>query len=631
MRSAKLRGVVLAALVQSACGSSKNSTANSSQDPGALVAVAINSTVGVLLDEIPQTLRDRAAQDLLAKPTTFWSARANRQLKLTAYRLVFRQGFYAKMKYMGKDALPLPPDSIWNITFNGPARRGTTQDGHDYVMIDYSMNSTILTDANSPGQSEPALANGSGKWAETFTLPLDPELVFQRTRFACLDEAQFPPQSVDSEEVDSFYDDSCGVEKTLTQTGCHQTELPTMSCTQALTAKIGSITTNLNYTRLTWDPNLANSVRVGPLTNMSGSNLTPEQWEFRINRIIYRYIPPNDCSLVEQCVGGSGWRRLMQFSTADRNTGTTPLNIGAIDYFNALDGGGTALSQHNVFEWSACHHHYHFTHYGSFSFNNDQGLTHKRGFCLQATDRFSNIEQSPLPNPYANCWFQGIMAGWVDEYKAGLPCQWIDVTSVDTSKKPVTGPLTFVSNPDGFLCEGTPILDSSGNQEWVPTSFLSSTGQPVDKPACNYYSTPTDPNAWLSDNTDTYNTTVPSPGNGYVTTACTHDEIGPLRNCSFSSQSSGTCTPGAQTTVHCTLPAGSAAQVARVCDYSIALATGIPCTYQDSLANTNIDPAGTDVTFTCPSGRDATEVGGHYSVYATALFNDDAPQPVSCR
>jgi hypothetical protein len=363
---------------------------------------------------------------------------------------------------------------------------------------------------------------------------------------------------------------------------------------------------------------------------MAGANLTPEAWEFRINRIIYRYIPPGDCALVEQCVGGSGWRRLLQFATADRNTGTQDLVIGSVDYFHQTDGG-TTLSQHNVFEWSACHHHYHFTHYGSFDFNNDPNANHKRGFCLQATDRFSNIEVSPLPNPYANCWYQGIMAGWVDEYKAGLPCQWFDITGVDTSKKPVTGPLTFHSNPDGFLCEGTPVLDANGNQVWGPTSFLSSTGQPVDIPECNYWSTPSDPNAWSSDNIDTYNVTVPSPGNGYVTAACTNNQIGPLRNCGFAAATGGSCTPGATVKLHCTVAAsGAAAQVARVCDYSASLNTGIPCTFQDAFANASIDPAGTDLTFTCPAARDASEPGGHYSLYTAPTFNGDASTAVTC-
>jgi hypothetical protein len=358
--------------------------------------------------------------------------------------------------------------------------------------------------------------------------------------------------------------------------------------------------------------------------------LTPEQSEFRVNRLIYRYIPANDCALVEQCVGGTGWRRLLQFATADRNTGTTNLNIGAVDYFSQNDGG-TALSQHGVFEYSACHHHYHFTHYGTFSYNNDPSTNHKRGFCLQATDRFSNIEVSPLPNPYANCWYQGIMPGWVDEYKAGLPCQWIDVTAVATSKKPVTGPLSFASNPDGFLCEGTPVLDASGNQVWQSTSFTTSTGQPVDKPACNYYSTPQDPNAWSSDNLDSYNVTVPAPGNGYVTGTCTHDQIGPLRNCGFAARTlGGACTPGAPATLHCTVPAGSAPQVARVCEYSSALGTGIPCTFQDALANVGVDAAGIDVPFTCPASRDGSEPGGRFALYNAPLYNEDAAQAISC-
>ena len=36
-------------------------------------------------------------------------------------------------------------------------------------------------------------------------------------------------------------------------------------------------------------------------------------------RIVYLYIEPTGCELVERCVGGSGWRRLLVFSTTAVN------------------------------------------------------------------------------------------------------------------------------------------------------------------------------------------------------------------------------------------------------------------------------------------------------------------------
>jgi hypothetical protein len=43
-----------------------------------------------------------------------------------------------------------------------------------------------------------------------------------------------------------------------------------------------------------------------------------------------------------------------------------------------------------------------------------------------------------------------------------------------------------------------------------------------------------------------------------------------------------------------------------------------------------VDPAGVDVPFTCPAGRDATEVGGRYSLYVAPSFNEDSAQPITC-
>jgi hypothetical protein len=597
------------------------------QDPGALVDVTMNSTVGVVLDEIPMSIRDRVAQAYVAQTSDFWTARATTQIKLAGFRLVFRQNYYP-LGMDGsptKDSLPIPLPASWKITLAGAPRR-TMVDGHDVVAVDYALATTILTTADSPGNSEPALAQAGGTWDEPFIFPVDPELVFQRTGFACMDEAEFPPNSVDSEEVDSFYDQTCGVEAMQTRTGCHYSMLPQLSCVDALTASVGKVSTNLHFVRKAWDAAAAGAARAGAITTDAGANLQVFKDEFTVNRITYRYITPDSCTLVESCVGAAGWRRLLQFATADINTGNHPLDIGGVDYFGE-DDAGTPLSQHGDFEWSACHEHFHFMHYGTFSFGGSAETTAKRGFCLQSTLRTSNDELSPLSNKYYDCSYQGVEIGWADEYKAGLECQWIDVTGEDTSMAPVTKALSFQSNPDGFLCEGLPVLDSSGSPEWLPTTFTTATGQPVDKPACTYAP------GWQDDNVDSYMVTLPVDGNGYVTAPCTRGQLGPLRNCGLTKQiDTSTCTPGAKVTLSCTVPTGAAPHALRVCETSAVLHTGIPCTFDQALATSTVDVGATPttVTFTCPSARDPKEPGGGYALYTGPAFPSDPAQPVSC-
>ena len=104
------------------------------------------------------------------------------------------------------------------MTLNGaPSRR--TVDGHDVVAVNYTFSSVLLSDEASPGVSEQRLRSVGGTWREPFTLPIDPELIMQRTGYACMDEAQFPFASVDSEEVDTFYDDTAVVEPALSKEG----------------------------------------------------------------------------------------------------------------------------------------------------------------------------------------------------------------------------------------------------------------------------------------------------------------------------------------------------------------------------------------------------------------------------
>lgn len=622
-----------------ACSSSEGPVANEpepslgqEQAPlasGALVDMSMNSTVGVLLDEIPEGMRDAVVAKLLAKPASFWTDRAQRQIQLMTYRLVFREYFYKSRS--ARRALPLPPAEKRNVALSGAAKRVRTGK-HDTVQIDYTFQGTLLTDAASPGVSEPRLGTVGGTWDEPFTLPVDPELVFQRTRYACMDEEDFPPNSVDSEEVDSFFDATCTDEKTLSRFGqCHQTESPGRSCKQAVEDAIGRVDTKLHFTRLAYSAAVAEKARVDRRRKdkkgafIEGADMQVVDREFRENRIIYRYIEPNACEVQEKCVTGTGWRRLLQFSTTDENIGTRTLDIGAVDYY--LSGGQTLNDKYHIFEYSSCHQHYHFTHYGSFTLGDSTAQTTnaKRGFCLQATDRFSNHEQSPLHNPYGGCDFQGVDVGWVDQYKAGLPCQWIDVTDVDTTATTVTKPLSFHSNPDGFLCEGTPVLDANGNPVFEPTAFKTDNGETVYRPKCNFVSD------WDKTNLHSYDVTLSKSGEGLITTPCTRGQIGPLKNCGFTKGAPQVaCTAGAAVKLHCTAAAGAQTQVVRVCERSETLRTGIPCKYEDALATALVPAEGVDVSVNCPAARGGGEPGGAVSLYTSTVTDDGVPAAVTC-
>lgn len=605
-------------LAWTAC-SSTSSHPPPSKDPGALVDVSMNSTVGVVLDEVPMSIRDRVANTLIAKPSDYWIGRARQQAKLTGYRLVFRRVYYPD-----KDSLPLPSEDLWTITLSGAAKRAMI-DGHDVVTVDYKLATTLLSTEDSPAHSEPALAKPGGSWDEPFIFPVDPELLLQRTGFACMDESEFPPNSVDSEEVDEFYDQTCDVEGDMTHTGCHFSQLPQTSCPDAVKTKVGKIETNLHFERKAWDQAAADKARSGEVSTMGGANLRTIDTQFHSNRITYRYIAPDSCTIQEKCIGAPGWRRLLQFTSADANTGNGTLAIGKLDYFGT-DDAGTPITEHGEFEWSACHHHFHFSHYAQFAYGEGTQATVKRGFCLQSTERVSNNELSPLSNIYYDCGTQGIEVGWADEYRAGLECQWVDVTDENTSSAPVTKTLSMHTNPDGFLCEGKPVLDDKGNFEWEPTSFMTSTGQPVDKPKCDYS---TD---WDKDNVDSYDVTLPVDGNGYVTAPCERAQLGHLRNCGFTKQDDTlNCTPGAKVTLSCTIPATAAPQALRVCETSKVLKTGIPCIFDQALATASVDTgAATMVTFTCPAARDAMETGGGYALYTGAAFPEDKGDVVTC-
>lgn len=596
-------------------------------DPGALVAATMDSQVGVLLDEVPPAMRDRVAGRLIAQPEKFWVDRAKAQVALTSYRLNFRGKFY---KDQGKAQLPLPVDSLWTITLTRDAggaisARRATVEGHDLVLVSYSLSTTVVTTVDSPAKAEPALKDTEGFWDEPFTLPLDPELLVQRTGYACMDEAESPPSSVDSESAAVFYDQDCDVEAALSASGCHQSALPEQSCKAALTAKIGKVDTRLHFQRVAWSRALADQFRLGPITAPSNADIRAGIPGTPPARVVYRYIPADSCTLAERCVGAPGWRRLLQFSSVNWNVGGKALDIGPVSTY--IDpGAANSLAPHNLYELSACHKRYNFTHYGTFTFGKMDPAASKRGLCLQSTSRISNHELSPLTTPYGTCSYQGIESGWADRYQAGIDCQWIDVTGVDVSQGPVTSTLQETFNPDQLLCEGQPVKDAAGQPVFETTHLTTADGRAVDRPKCSFMS------KWDANNINNTDVTLPAAGEGFVTQACARGQLGALKNCGFKKQEDlRTCTPGSTVALRCTIPVAAPPQVVRLCESSVALQVGTACTAQDALTSTAVEAgAGVTVSFKCPAARGTDEPGGRYSIYGGPVFTEDNTAPVTC-
>lgn len=589
---------------------------------GALIGVTSASTVGVLLEDFPLASRARLATAFIALPQSFWLDRAKQQIRLTTLRLVYRDLYYPVNS--GRGALPLTEPPAWtvNLAAGGPAR--ATIDGHDVVAWNYTMSTTLLAEESQPAATEPNLATIGGTQTESFVFPIDPTMLVQRTQYACMDEDEFPPESVDEENAWEFYDDTCKVEN-ANNLSCHLTlPLPSKSCDRAVRDAIGRVNADFVFTRLPWDATVAAQVRTGPVTVQDAPDLSVVDTGYLSlsnHRIIYRYFQPNSCALVESCVGGAGWRRLVEFDSFDHNQGGKPVHIGAVDY--AVTGLGSELITHNVYELSACHNHYHFKYYGDFSFGTGVPELQKNGFCLESTNRISNNELSPLRTEY-NCNFQGVSPGWGDLYAAGLLCNWVDVTGVNTASAPVTRNLTFASNPDGFICEGALEKDGMGNQIWQPTSFVSSTNQPVDRPAC------TQAPGTETNDTKSVPVTLPQRG-GMLTQACTDPQtLGPTRNCGFTAKPIAACTAGASVTVSCTGGSPTQPQVVRVCETSRALGGGVECTHRDALANTVLEGVPALITTTCPAARDGIEIGGQLGIYTAPVYGPDGSSAVTC-
>lgn len=182
----------------------------------------------------------------------------------------------------------------------------------------------------------------------------------------------------------------------------------------------------------------------------------------------------------------------------------------------------------------------------------------------------------------------------------------------------ISAELTFQMNPDEFLCEGTPVVDAQGLPMFEPTELTTASGEAVDLPICELTE------GWDSNNTSSLSVATPAEGS-FVNAACTRAQIDPMHDCGFTEQNDTfTCDPGDQVTLECTAAGAAAPQVARVCENSARLGTGLGCIMRDSLGNQVVDGTRTTITFTCPEARDPGEPGGAWSLVVAPVVPGDA-------
>ncbi len=133
----------------------------------------------------------------------------------------------------------------------------------------------------------------------------------------------------------------------------------------------------------------------------------------------YATFGPNSCAIVEGCIGAPGARTLLRFDLRTPNEGDGDLFMG------------DPTTQTELFEYSPCHDHFHFTTYAEYRLLDAQNQVvangHKQAFCLIDIEQF---DPNANPDDVYDCGYQGIQAGWADVYHSQLPCQWVDVTGV---------------------------------------------------------------------------------------------------------------------------------------------------------------------------------------------------------
>ncbi|MDB6154306.1 MAG: hypothetical protein JWL90_2759, partial [Chthoniobacteraceae bacterium] len=166
---------------------------------------------------------------------------------------------------------------------------------------------------------------------------------------------------------------------------------------------------------------------------------------------------PDDCE-VEEGLISAGAHTLLRFTTESRNVGGSDLVMPPI-----LNPDG---SVNPIYEYHACHDHYHFLSFASYRLldarNQPVASGRKVSFCLEDVQPWS-LRASP--GVKYDCEMQGIQTGWSDVYDAGLPGQWIDVTNVPLGNYT----LEVTVNPEAIIDEE----DYLNNTVTIPVQIVA--------------------------------------------------------------------------------------------------------------------------------------------------------------
>lgn len=146
---------------------------------------------------------------------------------------------------------------------------------------------------------------------------------------------------------------------------------------------------------------------------------------------------PGDCRVTESCLNGYGVRTVINFDTYIKNIGTQDYYIG--------DPGNNP----GQFTTNNCHGHAHYEGYAEYRLYKPNGqaipIGFKNGFCVLDYDGCPDGGQAKF-----SCGNMGISKQCGDIYAAGLDCQWIDITDVDTGNYVMAAKVNWDQSADAL-------------------------------------------------------------------------------------------------------------------------------------------------------------------------------------